>query len=114
VARAAVRAIAARHDGADHELLAWVLMPDHLHALILLGENDSLPALVNRLKSNSARAVKTLLKRDRPVWQRSYHDHGMRREEDLRAAARYIVANPLRAGLVKRIGEYPHWDANWL
>jgi putative transposase len=28
--------------------------------------------------------------------------------------ARYIVANPLRAGLVERLGDYPHWDAVWL
>jgi len=38
----------------------------------------------------------------------------MRKEEDLQALARYIVANPLRAGLVKRVGDYPHWDAMWL
>jgi hypothetical protein len=28
--------------------------------------------------------------------------------------ARYIVANPLRAGLVEHLGDYPHWDAVWL
>ena len=38
----------------------------------------------------------------------------VRRDEDLRGLARYIVANPLRAQLVQRIGDYPHWDAMWL
>jgi hypothetical protein len=28
--------------------------------------------------------------------------------------ARYVVANPVRAGLVQRVGQYPHWDAIWL
>ena len=32
----------------------------------------------------------------------------------LRDVARYIVANPLRAGLVERVGDYPYWDAVWL
>ena len=46
--------------------------------------------------------------------QDGYHDHALRQEEDLRAVARYIIANPVRAGLVERIGDYPHWDAAWL
>ncbi|MCF6281296.1 MAG: hypothetical protein L3J28_03650 [Candidatus Polarisedimenticolaceae bacterium] len=42
------------------------------------------------------------------------HDRAIRKEEDLVAIARYIVANPLRAGLVKSIKDYPHWDCVWL
>lgn len=38
----------------------------------------------------------------------------MRYDEDLLKAARYIIANPLRARLVKRVGDYPLWDAVWL
>jgi hypothetical protein len=38
----------------------------------------------------------------------------LRRQDDVRAVARYIVANPLRAGLVRDIGDYSHWDAVWL
>ena len=49
-----------------------------------------------------------------PVWQRGFYDHAIRREENLRNVARYIVANPLRAGLVQQIGDYPLWDAIWL
>ena len=50
----------------------------------------------------------------RPVWASAYHDHAIRDDEDLRAVARYIVANPLRAGLVKSVADYPFWDAVWL
>jgi putative transposase len=49
-----------------------------------------------------------------PVWQRGFHDHALRKEEDIVSVARYIVANPVRDGLVRRIGDYPHWDAVWL
>lgn len=50
----------------------------------------------------------------RKIWQAGFHDHAVRREEDLAGIARYIVANPLRAGLVDAIGDYPLWDALWL
>ena len=49
-----------------------------------------------------------------PVWQKGYFDRALRYEEDLKAAARYIIANPLRAGLVAQVGDYPLWDAIWL
>jgi hypothetical protein len=48
------------------------------------------------------------------VWQSGFHDRALRQEEELQTIARYIVANPLRAGLVKRVGDYAHWDAMWL
>ena len=48
------------------------------------------------------------------VWKPAYHDRALRRDEDSRVAARYLIANPLRAGLVTRIADYPFWDAVWL
>jgi REP element-mobilizing transposase RayT len=46
--------------------------------------------------------------------QRAFYDHALRQDEDVQGVARYIVANPLRAGLVENIGDYPLWDAIWL
>ena len=48
------------------------------------------------------------------IWQRGFHDRALRQDDNVRDIARYIIANPLRAGLSKSIGEYPHWDAIWL
>ena len=48
------------------------------------------------------------------VWQPNYHDHAVRQDEDMRKMARYIVANPLTANLVERLGDYSLWDAVWL
>ena len=93
--------------------LAWVLMPDHLHWVIELLE-DSLETLMRRVKSRSTLTINAACGRSGQLWQRGYHDHAIRREEDLKALARYVVANPLRAGLVTRIGDYPLWDARWL
>lgn len=93
--------------------LAWVLMPDHLHWLIEL-KQGSLSRVMQQIKARSAIAINKTTQNDTRVWQRGYHDTAVRDENDLKNLARYIVANPLRAGLVKRIGDYPLWDAIWL
>lgn len=98
----------------DAQLLAWVLMPDHVHWLIQLGQHDDICVVVNRLKSFSARMANRVLQRKGKLWAAAYHDHALRADEDLRVVARYIVANPLRAHLVKRIADYPFWNAVWL
>ncbi|MFP7722355.1 REP-associated tyrosine transposase [Lysobacter sp. A3-1-A15] len=98
----------------DARLLAWVLMPDHWHGLIELGSRDSLGQVVQRLKVNSARRVRAGAGVQCRVWARGFHDHGLRQEEGLRNAARYVVGNPIRAGLVERAGDYPFWGANWV
>ena len=88
-------------------------MPDHMHWLVQL-QGRSLDELMRRIKCNSARRINQQLGRQGALWQEGYHDRALRREEDVLSAARYIVANPLRAGLVKRLGDYPLWDALWL
>jgi REP element-mobilizing transposase RayT len=93
--------------------LAWVVMPDHFHWLIEL-RKGSLSELMQRTKSLSAKAVNLRLNNIISLWQRGFHDRALRREDDLVFMARYVVANPLRAGLVKRLGDYPLWDAIWL
>ena len=69
---------------------------------------------VKVFKARSAHKVNRLLGRAGRVWQPAFYDHGVRRDEDVVAIARYIVANPVRAGLVARIGLYPFRDAVWL
>lgn len=98
----------------DARMLAWVLMPDHAHWLIQLGEADNLDALVRRLKSASARGANRMLRRNGALWARAFHDHALRAQEDLLRSARYVIANPVRAGLVERVGDYPFWNAVWV
>ncbi|NWL79270.1 transposase [Pseudomonas taiwanensis] len=100
-------------DVTDIQTLAWVLMPDHLHWLVQL-HTGTLEAHVRRLKSRSAIGVNARTHSSGRLWQKGFHDHALRREEDVRAVARYVVANPLRAGLVEKLGDYPFWDAIWL
>lgn len=90
------------------ETLAFVIMPDHLHWLMVLGKTRKLATVVQGIKSISARKI------GQSIWQPGYHDHAIREEAELKQVARYIIGNPLRAGLVEQIGDYPHWDAVWL
>ncbi|MCE4371898.1 REP-associated tyrosine transposase [Xanthomonas hortorum] len=98
----------------DATLLAWVLMPDHVHWLVQLGDVTPLARTVSCMKAASTRAVNRQRGMREAVWARAYHDRALRKEDDLRSVARYLIANPLRAGLVERVGDYPFWDAIWL
>ena len=95
------------------ESLTWVVMPDHLHWLLVL-KRGSISELMRRVKGRSARRINSARECGGKVWQDGYHDRALRREKDILSVARYIVANPLRAGLVTRVGDYPLWDAVWL
>lgn len=89
-------------------------MLDHAHWLLQLGSVTALADAVSRMKACAARSVNDQRQHHAPVWSRSYHDHALRKDDDLHAAARYLIANPLRAGLVTHIGDYPFWDVIWL
>lgn len=87
--------------------LSFVVMPDHIHWLFKLNIGDISQA-VQRVKSLFTKH--TGLR----IWNTGFYDHAIRSEESLIDVARYIVANPLRAGIVKSVGEYPYWDSIWL
>ncbi len=101
-------------NGRAVESLAWVVMPDHFHWLFRLESELQLGEVIRRVKGRSGANINQYLGRRGTLWQKNYYEHALRKEEDLRSTARYIVANPLRAGLVQRLGDYPHWDAVWL
>jgi len=93
---------------------AFVVMPDHVHWLFELGSEKSLSRLAQSVKRYSSSQMVRQGMADGPVWEAGYFDHAIRAEEDLRIISRYIVANPLHAGLCTEISEYPHWDAVWM
>jgi putative transposase len=114
VAAATSRKIADTNTWVDAKVMAWVLMPDHYHLLLQLGEKISLQAVMKRANLILALTVNKACKRQGAVWQSAYYDHAIRKEECIESVARYLIANPLRAELVADIGHYPFWDAIWL
>lgn len=93
--------------GACHNW-CYVVMPDHIHWMFSLRDTHTLGQTVRMLKGKTSRLAGVTL------WQRSFHDHALRNDEDLLPTARYVIANPLRAGLVERVGDFPYWNAAWL
>ena len=94
------------HDSGRFIVDAAVVMPDHLHLVGQLGDS-ALSAVVHSLKSYTANIL-SKSGVESPVWQDGYHDHGLRDDEDYRVKVRYVLQNPLRAGLVGRVEDYPY------
>ena len=102
------------HDSGRVESLAFVIMPDHLHWLFSLSGSESLSDCIRNVKSFSALRINKEFGFKTRVWQAGFYDRAIRREDDLEGVARYIVANPLRARIVRSVREYSLWDAKWL
>ncbi len=89
-------------------------MPDHMHLLLELDDSKTLSASMVRINSCFAKAVNEALDRHGPTWQGAYFDRGLRRHEDIDIAIRYLLNNPIRAGLVDKIEMYSYWNIpNW-
>lgn len=79
-------------------------MPDHVHLLLGAADSSFLPNFIKDFKQRTGYAFRQSY--GKPLWQKSYHDHILRAEEDCEAVASYILANPVRAGLVERPTDY--------
>ena len=94
--------------------LSFVVMPDHVHWLIQLEQRSDLSSIVQKLKSLTSRRIHEETSYKKQVWGRNFHDRALRSRDGLKQVARYIILNPIRAGLVQRVGDYPLWDCVWL
>ena len=86
--------------------MAYCFMPDHCHVLLLAGRDDSsFRSVVRRFKQTSSFDYS----RDsgKRLWQAGYHDHVLHSDEATVSVAKYVLANPVRAGLVQRFEDYP-------
>mgnify|MGYP000892122618 FL=1 len=111
-ARCAINALRCSEQEGRTRTFAWVVMPDHVHWLLQL-RRDDVARCMQVFKCRSARGVNELLNVTGSLWQRGFHDHCIRDEQALRRHARYIIQNPIRAGLSQHEGEYPHAWCRW-
>lgn len=92
--------------------IAYCVMPHHLHWVIELQEGATLPRVMEAVKSVSCRRINRILGRKRgSIWLDGYFARGLHEYDGLDVLVNYVLRNPLRAGLVKSIWNYPHWDA---
>ena len=87
-------------------LHAYCLMPDHAHLLVGGGAGSNLQEFVHHFKTLTGFRYKKAT--GRSLWQISYHDRVLRRDEDLHEVAAYIWHNPVRAGLATDEASYPY------
>jgi putative DNA methylase len=97
-------------DGQRYRMLAWVVMPNHVHTLIETREGYPLSGILHSWKSYTANKANELLNRTGRFWFPEYFDRYIRDERHLVAAIRYIHANPVKAGLVERPEDWP-WSS---
>jgi REP element-mobilizing transposase RayT len=80
-------------------------MPDHLHVLLhARSERADFQAFMKRFKQMTGFSYKKQMQQ--LLWQSGYHERVLRDDESSDVIARYILENPIRAGLSKAIGEY--------
>ena len=88
-------------DGSRYRMLAWTIMPNHVHALFESMPGEPLGTVVSSWKRFTAREANLRLGRSGAFWQRDYWDRFIRNEEHCRAVVDYIDLNPVKAGLVQ-------------
>lgn len=96
-------------DGRVCRLLAWVVMPNHIH-LVAEVWNVPLVKLINGWKGQSARLANLALQRTGKFWQEDYYDTVVRDAAHLKRAIRYTEQNPVKAFLTQTAREWP-WSS---
>jgi len=81
-------------------------MPDHLHLLLGGQENSDLRDYMKTFKQVSAHNYRKDF--NETLWQRSYYEHVLRRDGAIEDIAQYILNNPVRAGMVQDLKQYPY------
>jgi type I restriction enzyme R subunit/putative DNA methylase len=105
--------------GTRHRLLAWCVMPNHVH--VVIKPERPLAGIVQSWKSFTARWARTKIPelelsipREGAFWMREYWDRYIRDETHLRNVMEYVHANPVKAGLAPTAEEWPRSSARYL
>lgn len=88
-------------DGKEYKLICYCIMPNHFHLVFeLLQNNKGISKIMQSIKRISARDCNTILSRSGAFWQDESFDRWVRDEKELYFVIRYILLNPVTAGLV--------------
>ena len=100
-------------DGQRYRLGAWVVMPNHCHALVWPMPNQVLSDILKSWKQFTSRRAKRVLGMgEEPFWQPESYDHWIRNDNENARISRYIRNNPVTAGLCAR-PEHWRWSSAW-
>lgn len=98
------------------ETVAICILPDHLHAIWALPEDDDdFSIRWSLIKTSFSRGIEArprspskIVKREKGIWQRRFWEHAIRDEADLERHIDYIHFNPVKHGHVSRVADWPH------
>jgi len=115
---AVVQASLLHHDGTRYRLLAWVVMPNHVHALIHPIDGWALPRIVDTWKKYTSLKIGGIRRSEGyqglgHFWQREYWDRYIRDEKHYWQVVEYIHANPVKACLTAKAEHWPWSSANF-
>jgi len=96
-----------------YHLLAWVVMPNHVHVLIEVIQGYPLGDVIHSWKSFTAKQANKILGKTGAFWQRDYFDRFIRDEAHFANVVNYIHHNPVKAGLVRRAEDWPFSSARY-
>ena len=100
-------------DGDRYKLSAWVIMPNHVHALMTPHEGRELSKILQSLKSYSANEANKILSCQGKFWQQESFDRYIRNHKHFVSVVRYIENNPVKAGLCKLLEDWPYSSARF-
>jgi putative DNA methylase len=87
--------------GEGHEVIRWVIMPNHIHIVLKIRQGSSLATVIRFFKGRTGREANKVLGSSGQFWFPEYFDRYIRDSEHLTKVLHYIDQNPVRAGLVK-------------
>jgi putative transposase len=97
-------------DGERYRLLAWCIMPNHVHVVVETLEGHTFSDVVKSWKSFTSRQANSRLGRTGAFWKPDYFDRYMRNEDHLMRTIEYVENNPVKAGLVDKAVDWP-WSS---
>lgn len=98
------------HAGQRFDLLAWVVMPNHVHVVVRPLPGWTLSKVLQGWKGYTASAANKLLHRKGTFWQSESFDHLIRNDEDLHRCCHYTTMNPVNAGFCESLEAWP-WSS---
>lgn len=99
-------------DGKRYRLLAWCVMPNHVHVAVEQIDGFSLGTVIQGWKSATAHLINNCLGRDGRLWRREYFDRFMRDNDHLENTIAYVEENPVTARIALSASTW-RWSSSW-
>lgn len=81
-------------DGSKYDLVAYVIMPNHIHVIIQLAQECRIESIMHSIKSYTSKIINKMTSHSGAIWMKEYFDRIIRSERNLNSCIKYIMDNP--------------------